>query len=90
MATFYEQFLESARRFPDNVALEIQRQDRVERVTFAELTRMSESVGARTNENCRQDFVFHSRRRSRTPSSGWPLRRGARLFRSTPHFMPIR
>src|SRR5215472_4826756 len=46
MATFYEQFQESARRYPDNVALEIQRQDRVERVTFAELTRMSESVGA--------------------------------------------
>src|SRR5215471_16748525 len=45
MATFYEQFQESARRYPDNVALEIQRQDRVERVTFAELTRMSESVG---------------------------------------------
>ena len=46
MPTFYERFQESARRFPDNVALEIQRQDRVERVTFSELARMAESVGA--------------------------------------------
>jgi long-chain acyl-CoA synthetase len=44
MSTFYERFQESARKFPDNVALEIQRQQTVERVTFAELTRMSESV----------------------------------------------
>ena len=44
MPTFYERFQESARKFPDNIALEIQRQQTVERVTFAELTRMSESV----------------------------------------------
>jgi long-chain acyl-CoA synthetase len=44
MPTFYQQFQESARKFPDNIALEIQRQETVERVTFAELTRMSESV----------------------------------------------
>jgi len=44
MPTFYQRFQESARKFPDNVALEIQRQRTVERVTFAELTRMSESV----------------------------------------------
>src|SRR5664279_4040234 len=44
MPTFYERFQESARKFPGNIALEIQRQDTVERVTFAELTRMSESV----------------------------------------------
>ena len=44
MATFYQRFQESARKFPDNVALEIQREQTVERVTFAELTRMSESV----------------------------------------------
>ena len=37
-------FQESARKFPDIIALEIQRQQTVERVTFAELTRMSESV----------------------------------------------
>jgi long-chain acyl-CoA synthetase len=46
MPTFYERFQETARRFPDNVALEIQRENRVERVTFSELTRMAESVGA--------------------------------------------
>ena len=44
MPTFYQRFQESARKFPDNVALEIQRPQTVERVTFAELTRMSESV----------------------------------------------
>jgi long-chain acyl-CoA synthetase len=44
MPTFYQRIQESARKFPNNVALEIQRQQTVERVTFAELTRMSESV----------------------------------------------
>src|SRR5271157_4244613 len=44
MPTFYQRFQETARKFPDNVALEIQRPQTVERVTFAELTRMSESV----------------------------------------------
>src|SRR5580692_3098241 len=44
MPTFYQRFQESARKFPGNVALEIQRPQTVERVTFAELTRMSESV----------------------------------------------
>ena len=46
MPTFFERFQESAQRHPDNIALEIQRPDRVERVTFAELSRMAESVGA--------------------------------------------
>ena len=44
MPAFYQRFQESARNFPGNVALEIQRPQTVERVTFAELTRMSESV----------------------------------------------
>jgi long-subunit acyl-CoA synthetase (AMP-forming) len=44
MPAFYQRFQESARKFPDNIALEIQRQQTVERVTFAELTCMSESV----------------------------------------------
>lgn len=44
MPTFYQRFQESARKFPANIALEIQRQQTVERVTFAELTQMSESV----------------------------------------------
>ena len=44
MSTFYERFQQSAGKFPGNIALEMQRRERVERVTFAELTRMSESV----------------------------------------------
>src|SRR5271155_1690280 len=44
MPAFYQKFQESARRFPDVIALEIQRQQTVESVTFAELARMSESV----------------------------------------------
>ncbi len=44
MPTFYQRFQESARKFPNSIALEIQRQQTVERVTFADLTRMSESV----------------------------------------------
>src|SRR6267142_407203 len=45
MPTFYQRFQESARQFPDKVALEIQRQDRTESLTFAELQTMAESVG---------------------------------------------
>src|SRR6266850_5924775 len=45
MPTFYQRFQQSARQFPDKVALEIQRQDRTESLTFAELQRMAESVG---------------------------------------------
>src|SRR6202453_3930812 len=44
MPAFYQRFQESARQFPNNVALEIQRQRAIERVTFAELSHMSESV----------------------------------------------
>jgi len=46
MPAFYQRFQESAQKFPDNVALEIQRAQGVERVTFAELAHMAESVGA--------------------------------------------
>ncbi|HWZ82523.1 MAG TPA: AMP-binding protein [Terriglobales bacterium] len=46
MPTFYERFQESAGKFPDKIALEIQRQDRTESLTFAELKGMAESVGA--------------------------------------------
>jgi long-chain acyl-CoA synthetase len=51
MATFYELFCECAERWPDNVALEIQRRDRVERNTYAEARRMAESIGRWLNEN---------------------------------------
>ncbi len=46
MPTFYERFQESARQFPEKIALEIQRQDHTESLTFAELQRMAESVGS--------------------------------------------
>jgi long-chain acyl-CoA synthetase len=51
MPTFYELFRECAERWPDNVALEIQRRDRVERNTYAEARRMAESVARWLTEN---------------------------------------
>ncbi|HXM24109.1 MAG TPA: AMP-binding protein [Terriglobales bacterium] len=45
MPTFYELFRECAERWPDNVALEIQRRDLVESKTYAEARRMAESIG---------------------------------------------
>ena len=51
MPSFYQTFLRSAERWPNNVALEIQRQDRVESYTYAEVRRMAESVGKWLAEN---------------------------------------
>src|SRR4029077_17689908 len=51
MPTFYDRFVECAERWPDNVALEIQRHDHIESCTYAELRRMAESVGRWINEN---------------------------------------
>jgi long-chain acyl-CoA synthetase len=45
MPTFYASFIECAQRWPQNVALEIQRRDRVESYTYAETRRMAESIG---------------------------------------------
>ncbi|MGA9511771.1 MAG: AMP-binding protein [Candidatus Sulfotelmatobacter sp.] len=45
MPTFYDRFLECEERWPDNVALELQRNDQIESCTYAELRRMAESVG---------------------------------------------
>src|ERR1700693_5986081 len=45
MPTFYDRFLECAERWPNNVALELQRHDQVESCTYDELRRMAESVG---------------------------------------------
>jgi long-chain acyl-CoA synthetase len=45
MATFYERFRENAERWPNNIAVEVQRSDRVESYTYAELRRMAESIG---------------------------------------------
>jgi long-chain acyl-CoA synthetase len=45
MPTFYDRFVECAERWPDNIALELQRHDHIESCTYAELRRMAESVG---------------------------------------------
>jgi long-chain acyl-CoA synthetase len=46
MPTFYHRFVECAEHWPKNAALEIQRRDRVESCTYAELRHMAESVGS--------------------------------------------
>ena len=51
MPTFYDRFLECEKRWPNNVALELQLNDRLESCTYAELRRMAESVGRWINEN---------------------------------------
>jgi long-chain acyl-CoA synthetase len=51
MPTFYELFRECAERWPNNVALEIQRRERVESHTYAEARRMAESIGRWLSES---------------------------------------
>src|ERR1700716_1068718 len=51
MDLFYRRFAESARRVPDAVAVEMQRRDHTETLTYAELHHMAESVGAGLREN---------------------------------------
>src|SRR6266496_2486542 len=46
MPTFYDRFVECAERWPQNVAVEVQRPDGVESHTYAELRRMAESFGS--------------------------------------------
>lgn len=46
MPTFYDRFIECSERWPQNVALEIQRTDEVESYTYTELRRMAESFAA--------------------------------------------
>jgi long-chain acyl-CoA synthetase len=45
MPTFYDRFIECSERWPQNIALEIQRTDGVENYTYTELRRMAESFG---------------------------------------------
>ena len=45
MPTFYDRFVECAERWPNNVAIELQRHDHLESCTYAELHRNAESVG---------------------------------------------
>jgi len=51
MPTFYDRFLECETRWPDNVALELQRNDQIENCTYAGLRRMAESIGRWIDEN---------------------------------------
>jgi len=51
MPTFYDRFVECSERWPGNIALEIQRHERLESCTYAELRRMAESVGRWIDEN---------------------------------------
>src|SRR6266699_6476422 len=45
MPTFYDRFVECAERWPQNVAVEVQKPDGVESYTYAELRRIAESIG---------------------------------------------
>jgi long-chain acyl-CoA synthetase len=51
MPTFYDRFVECSERWPGVTALEIQRHDQLEGVTYAELRRMAESIGRWISEN---------------------------------------
>src|ERR1700677_308148 len=55
MSAFFQRFQESAGKFPDNIALEIQRQQTVERVTFAGVTGMSASVATWVSTHVARD-----------------------------------
>src|SRR3954471_24229393 len=46
MPTFYNRFVECAQRWPQNVAVEVQRSDGTESYSYAELRRMAESIAA--------------------------------------------
>jgi long-chain acyl-CoA synthetase len=45
MPTFYDRFVECAERWPQNVAVEVQRPEGLESHTYAELRRMAEAIG---------------------------------------------
>jgi len=51
MPTFYDRFVECSKRWPDSVALLLQRPEHIESCTYAELRRMAESVGRWITEN---------------------------------------
>jgi len=51
MPTFYDRFVECAERWPNNVALELQRHDHLESCTYGELHRMAQSVARWILEN---------------------------------------
>ena len=45
MPTFYDRFLECAQRWPNNIALELQRHDHLESCTYGELQSWAQSIG---------------------------------------------
>ena len=45
MPTFYDRFVECEQRWPNNIAVELQKRESVERHTYSELRRMAESIG---------------------------------------------
>src|SRR4029077_5942482 len=51
MPTFYDRFRECAERWPEHIALEIQRRDRLESYRYREVMKMAESVGRWLLEN---------------------------------------
>jgi long-chain acyl-CoA synthetase len=51
MDLFYRRFSESARRVPAAIAVEMQRRDHTETLTYADLHHMAESVGAGLRQN---------------------------------------
>jgi long-chain acyl-CoA synthetase len=51
MLNFYSRFLESVERWPDGVALQVQRRDGTESYTYADVRRMAEAVAWRLAEN---------------------------------------
>jgi len=51
MPTFYDRFVECSERWPNNVALELQRHEKIESCTYSDLRRQAESVGRWITEN---------------------------------------
>jgi long-chain acyl-CoA synthetase len=51
MPTFYGRFLDCVEQWPQNIAVEMQRHDAVERYTYSELRRMADAVGRWLNDN---------------------------------------
>jgi long-chain acyl-CoA synthetase len=51
MPTFYDRFVECSERWPENIALQIQRADHIEGCTYSELRHMAEAIGRWIAEN---------------------------------------
>jgi len=51
MLSFYSRFAECAERFPDGIAIEMQRNSGLESFSYSELRQMAETVGSWLAEN---------------------------------------